>query len=344
MKGATEDYKSFLPFILRSATTIENSTDIINEAIARGCKVNEEVFHALIETRYSNLQDWLKPSILFVDPEVSQLFELIEVIKRIRKEDFIDYLTRSLKAMKVNEFCRDYKRFSRKACTKLLLIELGKVFEAKGRYIDSLNFYEWGKKQSDDDEIKRYMDIRWIACKERQAENDDNDNYRNDAQQKRRELHLSDEEKLPLAPSMSPIDWEMLFEYYMNVRDEVRVETKTEIQSINESPEMEVIHSVQKPSEETTTEKQIIQYRNYSIVYFPNKGDVVIKNDEEYSVRIRKGFFPQKQDFYLDGTRLFLSYNNTETPFEIIIQDNIVFLKIYEGKKYTGVSLSFAQS
>lgn len=333
------EYVTFFPYILRSANDVESSLNILKEAISFGCKLNQEVFNALIETRFSNLQDWHKPIVQFVDPEASLLFDAIDSIKRIRKDDFVDNLNRSLKVMKVSEFCRDYKRFSRKSISKLIFVELGKVFESKGRFVDALNYYEWAKKQTDEESLKRDMEIRWIACKERQAENDDNEAYRNDALQKRKDLKISSEEKLPLAISMNLSDWENVFAYYMNTRDEVKAIDQNESKEIEKAQEKK--EEIKTTTLTSTIEKQVIKYRDYSIIYFPNKGDVVIKNKDEYSVRIRRGNFPQEADFYLSNGRLLQTEENVQTPFVVTCHDDHIILDIYEGDVFTGISLNY---
>jgi hypothetical protein len=346
-ENANKEFYTFFPFMLRSAINVENSLQVLKDSESYGCKFNHTVFKALIEARYSNLEDWNRPSVQFIDPEAGLLFDAIEAVKRIRKDDFVDYLTRSLKAMKVSEFCKDYRRFSRKVISKLIFVELGKVFEAKGRFIDALNFYEWAKKQTDDETQKREMDIRWIACKERQAENDDSEAYRNDALQKRHDLKIAPDEKLPLTISMSSIDWENIFEYYKNTRDEVKaVEiTNSSRKDIDSSDNNGISDNKAEESPQSTIaqnaiSKQELKYGDFTVILFPSKGDVVIKNSEEYSVRIRKGKFPLEADFYLLNERMLLTEDNSLTPFMVNCFDDHIVLKIYDGDVFTGISIS----
>ena len=346
-ENTDKEFYTFFPFMLRSAINVENSLQVLKDSESYGCKFNHTVFKALIEARYSNLQDWERPTVQFIDPEAGLLFDAIEAVKRIRKDDFVDYLTRSLKAMKVSEFCRDYRRFSRKVISKLIFVELGKVFEAKGRFIDALNFYEWAKKQTDDETQKREMDVRWIACKERQAENDDSEAYRNDALQKRLDLRIAPDDKLPLTISMSPIDWENIFEYYENTRDEIKdVEitnsSRKHIDSTenNEISDNKAEESLQSTIAQNAIGKQELKYGDFTVILFPNKGDVVIKNSEEYSVRIRKGKFPLEADFYLLNERMHLTEDDSLTPFMVNCFDDHIVLKIYDGDVFTGISIN----
>ena len=345
-ENTNSEYMAFFPFILRSALNIENSLQALKESESFGCQFNKAVLKALIETRYSDLQDWKKPTIQYVDPEATLLFEAIEAIKRIRKDDFVDYLTRSLKVMKVSEFCKDYKKFSRKTLSKLIFVELGKVFEAKGRFIDALNFYEWAKKQTDDETLKREMDVRWIACKERQAENDDSDLYRNDALQKRLDLKMTADEKLPLTISMTSLDWENMFEHYMKTRDEVKVVELAKPSAKEIVPSDPPVASTAKTDnkqtsiQQTEISKQEIKYQDFTIVLYPNKGDIVIKNSDDYSVRIKKGKFPNEADFYMSEKRLLLTEDNSATPFALNCFDDHVVVNIFEGGIFTGLSIS----
>ena len=146
---------------------------------------------------------------------------------------------------------------------------------------------------------------------------------------------------------MTALDWENIFEYYKNTRDEIKVVEITESArkdtdssmnsdiSDNKAPE-----TLQSTIAQKAIGKQEIKYGEFTVILFPSKGDVVIKNSEEYSIRIRKGKFPLEADFYLSNERMLLTEDDSVTPFVVNCFDDHIALKIYEGDVFTGISVS----
>ena len=87
--------------------------------------------------------------------------------------------------------------------------------------------------------------------------------------------------------------------------------------------------------------KQEICYGDYKIVYFPHKKDVVIKNVDEYSVRIKHGVFPDNSDYELRDGRLYVIDDNLATPFSINIHNGVLKIRILDNDLATGMCLSF---
>lgn len=217
------EYIYFLPFMLRSAYNIETSKNVIEEAEQYGVSLNIAVIEALIEVRYSDLRQWKKPLTKFVDREAILFLDAVEAIKKMRSEDFMDFLNRSVKELKVKDFCSThYSKFSRKSISKLVFLELGKLFESRGIFVDAMRFYEWAKNQSDDQSFKKDMDLRLLACKERKADKDDDDKLRIEAIEDRRKLLIALNENISLLPSMNMTDWEDLFKHSIKISSEIR--------------------------------------------------------------------------------------------------------------------------
>jgi len=341
--GDREELMKFLPFMLRDAQTIDASLKVLDEAGKIGCEFNKKALTSLIEARHSNLSNWKRPRIKFVDPEATYLFDAIEAIKRMREDDFADFLNRSLRSMKVIDFGKRYNAFSRKVVSKLVFLELGKRFESRDSFIDSVRYYEWARNQSDDESFKRAMDIRWVACRERQAGYEKEDStkkaiFTKEALDKRRDLHLSFDEKLAVSPELTSSEWEDLFTFYINIsKEEVPSDKKKEKKVKNEEVKTDDIPKTDR----SKLKKQELHYNKYSVGFFPGKGDVVIRDTEnDYQVRIKDGNFPEDGDFILKGTRVYASDDDTPTPFVFERNENNLIIKVYELDEYTGMAIS----
>lgn len=343
--GTHDEYMKFLPFLLRIAYNIETSQTELEFANKFECELNNSVLNALIEARFTNLSNWQRSKEKFVSPEVALLFDAIEAIKRMKEDDFNNYLDRSLKEMKVIDFGRRYNEFSRKTISKLVFFELGKKFESRDSFLDSLRYYEWVANQSDDESFKRAISIRWIACKERQAKYEKDDSpkkaaYAKEAADRRKDLNIPSDEKLPEMPALTNADWEELFAYYITVSNEIVEveETKTEYKETIKA-ELEAPQGV-KTDCRLKLKKQELHYNNYAVIFFPDKGDVVVKDTEnEYSVRIKGGNFPVEGEFYLNNSRIYVSEGNTETPFAFVRTKSALIFKVMEGDSDTNLSI-----
>lgn len=83
--------------------------------------------------------------------------------------------------------------------------------EKRGYFVDAQRFYEWTQKHTDDQDLKKEMLIRWIACKERQAKDkgDAGSEHWREADEKRTELGLTDNFEIPQEAKF--FRWQWLF-------------------------------------------------------------------------------------------------------------------------------------
>lgn len=343
--GTRDEFLKILPFILCSAHNKELSVLELNDSDRFECGLNKTVLSALIDARYTDLSHWKRPKDKFVNPDAAQLFDAIEAIKRMREEDFVDYLNRSLKAIRVIDLGKRYNVFSRKATSKLVFLELGKVFESRDSFIDSIRYYEWAMNQSDDESFKRAIGIRWIVCKERQAKYEKDDSpkkavYTKEALDRRKELGISYDERLPETSALAYSDWEELFAYYIKVSNEV---VESNIDNAEKTDAIRTERGLTKEvasTDRTKLKKQELRYNDYAVVFFPGKGDVVIKDtDNEYQVRIKDGNFPEGGDFVLKGNRIYVADDDVPTPFVFEKAQNVIIVKVYEADEFTGMAI-----
>lgn len=361
-----KEFKWLLPFMLRSADNIENTDKVVVAAKALGININEDAVHSIAELRYSDLQSWNRPKAEYVDAEAEPLFDAIEAVRHIRKSDFQVYMQRTLKDMKIKDFCgTNYKRFARKKVAFLVYPELGKAFEQSGTFVSACIFYEWAVANTDEKDLKRFMSERWIVCKERQAHNDDNEQYRTDAKRKREQLGIGDKE-LPTEPKLNNSDWELIYKIATSISNETRAlqqqatpilepvkseavtlvtvkqeSIKEDAQEKGPHTERQDTHGNSQPTLSSTIQKII--YGNYAVTYFPKNKEVLIKttDDYEYQVRIKHGVFPKGGDYELRDGRIHISEEDTPTPFAIMTDENTLVIKIMDGDLYTGMHFSF---
>jgi hypothetical protein len=250
--------------------------------------------------------------------------------------------------MKVNEFCgKNYKEFSRKKNARLVYPELGKVFEQSGRFVYACIFYEWAANQTDETDLKKYFEERWIVCKERQAENDNSEQYRIDAFEKRRQLGIGDK-TIPNEPSISNEGWEKLFSIYVKVSNEIRLvqEKEKPKEEPKNTPDLSVVQDpknkdvkAETPQDtngidkrETNVQTSIdtfkFTYEKYSIVYRQRRGELELRDEDEFYGRFSNGSFGEDDDYCVKDGRVIYKENKNVTPFIIEVKNKAMTIKV----------------
>ena len=76
-------------------------------------------------------------------------------------------------------------------------------------------------------------------------------------------------------------------------------------------------------------------------MFFPGKGDVVIKDTEnEFQIRIKDGNFPENGEFILKDSRIYVADEEAPTPFVFVKTDETITIKVYESEKFTGMAIN----
>lgn len=312
---------------------------------------------AIAELRYSDLKTWECTKKAYIDRDATALFDAINATKTIRQNDFQSLLQDSLitKKMNVKDFAeKNYKRFSRKKNARIIYPELGKAFEQSGRFVNACKFYEWATDQTDEPDLKRFFEERWVVCKERQAENDDNEQYRKDALDKRKQLGIVDK-TLSIGPTLTNESWENLFSFYLKVSNEVRIEqqeksnenfTNKIVETHNQSilgPITNGISNSSKTNSDTYSNDEFEQtdfyidtfkfsYDKYNIVYRQRRSELELRDEDECCGKFMNGTFSNEDDFILKEGRVYYRESGKTTPFIIKINNKTITFKIEQNE------------
>ena len=361
-KKARDYFFEFMPYMLRSALNISDSERILEEAKQNGIQFNKDAVMAVTYTRVTDLRSWKKPNIVYEDKNVDILFDAIDLISKLRSRSYEDVISRSLKSNpSIKEFVMTkFGKYARTAVIPLLIVELGKFFEGRNKFRDSILFYEHAKNLTSDPKLKRLLDIRWIVCMERYAEfRKDDEGIIFDATMKRKELNLLDS-VFQDVPSMSPDEWEKLYSHSLQLSDVVVSKTEkrrrkrigeTETEKPAEPKVLtnpESVAGVNTESDEkqpkVTSKKQVFQYDDYKLTFLPQKGDLLVSYDtdeDSRNMKIKKGVFPQDGDFYLKEGTLYVSDTNEKTPLRMEVEGSLITVKFVDNDSSTGVSMQF---
>ena len=203
---------------------------------------------------------------------------------------------------------------------------MGRRMERRGIHVDAAIFYEWAKLQYTSRRMKNIQDIRWVACKRKQAGRDGIDSQHwLQASERLAKLGLDSNLDIPDYPFMSFSQWAELIQTILAIKDEIKKTEPQQASSITEglsdsTPERKT--SAVNESNPVSVNLPVIVIDGYEMVLRPKKNDVRIEYvDELISVCIGNGRIPKDtEDFFIENDRLYRrdGDNNVATPFKII--------------------------
>ena len=345
-------FKQNLHHLFAFAENDNQLNSYLKEAKQRGIVLNEDAICALSAVRFHHLTEWKNPtpSVIYSDTKANDLLDMVEYIKKANHPEFINEM---LNAKKMKDFLDNtFAKYRGSDYLPLLIKELGVVMEKRGIHIDAIRFYEWARSSSKSSELKRYCDLRWIVCKERQADRDVKSNYWSEAFSKRKELDIGQED-IPEMPTIEFKEWCSYFKMAMALSADIHVPAPEKtIDVLADNKEISASQE-SRPNKEkdfdTVTDtfqikKQLFVFNNYEICFLPKTKEVVIKyetSDEDLSVKIKQGIVFENGDFVLVDSRLCHADNDIKTPFDIQISDKELTINIFQDDIYTGIKITY---
>ena len=342
-----DDYKEFFLEILMSITTTDSCLQFVNEVNSSGLNINPDLLKGYIQLWLEDYREFEKPKAKY-QKDTMLLFDAVVDVIKLRNKEFLNIQLKSIKDGLDKEdarqeeivipFCDNYKKYLNTPIEHLIFFEIGKAFEKadniERHWLSAAIYYEWIEEKIVNTFIKNEMGKRWVYCKEKQAsissKEDQKNRYLSDANKKRNILGIDG--KLPSELSFSNENWAKLFSYLMNVDAQIEEvnSVDSELKKINEVSHSPVFSS-----------KQVITYNNYRIIIMPQRGDIIIREeDTESQTIIRRGIFKEDDYYYMkeDG-RIFNNILNQETPFILKASEHEAILIVFDGIENAGFSI-----
>lgn len=341
---ANEEFKHFLPFMLQNVSEENKMQELLKEASARGLtSINEEAIMCLFDVKNgrSNKINIAKRN--FVSSNTSLFFKAIEDVCKMQTKDFQSLINRKLEKeqVRISDIIMPFKQCANTPLAPLVFLEFGKFLENRERKIDAIRYYEQIRNLSDQKDYRNEVIRRWILSKEILAEKTGNSQYAEEAKQKRQTMGIEDV-VISETPSLTVANWEKLFLFALNLDMSVLSDEESGLGLKHEDEHKVILSSVHDSATELSTKKQVFHYEDYVLTYFPKKKELKISyesDEDDYSVKITNGVFPENGDFSLKGNRVYLDEQNTVTPFVITKTENALIVEIYDGDKPTGMSV-----
>ena len=210
--GTIEEAKENLAYLWAEANSIDDAHKLGQMAQKREIPYATDCIEFLFALRWTDIGICKIPLGIFQSNELNSLLTTLVKVKQIKSSQFLKKMNDALGIQKV--FVKDFMEqelqgFSRQHWNWLLFYEMGNIMEKRGYFIDAQRYYEWTQRHTDDQDLKREMSIRWIACKERQAEDkgDSGNDLWREAEAKRTELGLALNYEIPQEAKFSRWQW-----------------------------------------------------------------------------------------------------------------------------------------
>ena len=325
-----DDFIHYFAEMLTDASTIDDCNQLLQEAEAYGMKVNGKAVYALAAAKLNELDEWKRPDSITGNMPFEGFLDAVEEVQRIRR-NIIKGMPEDGKDLILRNVVDAYSEYKDKEYSLLVFCELGKHFEERKKYKIILPYYEQARRMSVNPDFKRFMDMRWIVAKEKQAEwmPEKRYEYEKEAWKKRNELRIESLE-LPQEPELTDEYWNNLFNYAISLPTESASDDKSnkvETQKTQENGE----------TNGSSTKKIDFIFGEYTISYNPVRKLLMIRTDED-QVKIIQGNIATGQDLYLENGRLFNTHTGDITPFGIVKDKGRLYLRIYDGNLLTNIS------
>ena len=278
-----------------------------------------------------------------MNADTKLFFKAIEDVCKMQTKDYRSLINRKLEKeqVRISDIIMPFKRYANTPLAPLVFLELGKLLERRERKLDAIRYYEQVKPLSDQKDFRTVVTCRWILSKEILAEKTGNSQYEEEAKQKRLALGIEDV-TIPEVPSLAVANWENLFLFAASLDMRVLSDDVEALDLSQENEHKVTFPPAQNPGTEFSTKKQVFRYDNYVLTYFPKKKELKISyesEEDDYSVKITNGEFPENGDFSLKGNRVYLDDQKAITPFVITRTEAALVVEIYDGDKPTGISV-----
>lgn len=256
--GAEKERMKFLPYLFSISEDYNSARDLlyscnlqeykrVNTAIIFSILSFQFVFDDLSTEDRNNLLNTLR-SIRFTEKIANDITDALCFVWKIRQTDFVKRAIGKSKANqdRIKILTRALHPYAQKIYTPLVVIEVGKVLEARHYYIEGTYYYDLVRDMYDDVEYKRMVDERNLLNLERAAEQDKNKSLKAKAAKLRTELQIDTDYAISSEPELFAKFWEKMYQEALDVETEI-VSDKDDDRESSEQPESD---SILEPEEE----------------------------------------------------------------------------------------------
>lgn len=199
-EGTADDFKSIFAEMLFRANSKVQAYDVLDKASKKRVSYNDKVLRGLIAAKYTDLRDWDALSLRQVyDDDIRQAIKMLRDLKRIRTQNFDNELPTGSDRTIRDFMSKNFNGYKNTLWLLPIIAEIGRKYESRHRFVDTLSFYEWALSQGFVGANRDKIRLRWIYNKEQKGD---------DAHDRRKQWGFSETGDLPIVEDLIP--WESI--------------------------------------------------------------------------------------------------------------------------------------
>ena len=196
--GTSDDFMAVYAELLIRTKSVAQAEEIMEKANKKHVPYNAIVLHGIIEAEFTDLREWKGSLRRINDNGIRQALTMIRDLKKIRSPRF-DYDLPTGTDRAIREFMSknfgDYP--SNSIWLMPIIAEIGRKYESRHRFVDTLSFYEWALNQGLNGRNRDQIRLRWIYNKEQKGDMEE-------ARQRRLQWGFPEQGELPLTDNFTP--------------------------------------------------------------------------------------------------------------------------------------------
>ena len=209
-KGTADDFKSIFAEMLLRTSSKAQAYDVLEKASKKRVSYNDKVLRGLIAAKYTDMRDWDALSLRKIyDDGIRQAVKMLIDLKRIRTQKFDNELpTGSDRAIR-DFMSNNFSGYKNSLWLLPIITEIGRKYESRHRFVDTLSFYEWALGQGFVGTNRDKIRLRWIYNKEQKGD---------DARDRRKQWGFPETGDLPMVEDLIP--WDSVFKEALSLPEQ----------------------------------------------------------------------------------------------------------------------------
>lgn len=209
-KGTADDFKSIFAEMLLRTSSKAQAYDVLEKASKKRVSYNDKVLRGLIAAKYTDMRDWDAFSLRKIyDDDIRQAVKMLIDLKRIRTPKFDNELpTGSDRAIR-DFMSNNFSGYKNSLWLLPIIAEIGRKYESRHRFVDTLSFYEWALGQGFVGTNRDKIRLRWIYNKEQKGD---------DARDRRKQWGFPETGDLPMVEDLIP--WDSVFKEALSLPEQ----------------------------------------------------------------------------------------------------------------------------
>lgn len=238
-KGTADDFKSIFAEMLLRTSSKTQAYDVLEKASKKRVSYNDKVLRGLIAAKYTDMRDWEAPSLRKIyDDGIRQAIKMLRDLKRIRTQKFDNELPTGSDRVIRDFMSNNFSGYKKSLWLLPIIVEIGRKYESRHRFVDTLSFYEWALGQGFVGANRDKIRLRWIYNKEQKGD---------DARDRRKQWGFPETGDLPIVEDFIP--WDSIFKEALSLPEQDYKNDQVSACSQNRSNKNPTATSEQKASE-----------------------------------------------------------------------------------------------